>query len=121
MEYKDNGYGITQNSLDYWHENKHLIGDVKYLACSFNPLLVDTEITKDSIISPLEYTLKIVGTNGVIFLSGCNCGYGGEGPNGTRKILEELGINHDKAMELIYQKRFTINIGAHNDSPLCMV
>ncbi len=98
MDYKDEGHGITAKSLEFWDQHKLLIGEVTHIAGSFEPL-------------ELEYNLKIYGLYGTILLSGCTCGYGGEGPNGTRKILEELGIDHDKAMELVSQKNFTTEIG----------
>ncbi len=46
--------------------------------------------------------MLIAGKKGIILLSGCNSGYGGEGPNGTRKILVELGIEPEKARHLMH-------------------
>jgi len=120
MDYKDDGCGITVESLEFWDQHKPLIGEVTRIACSFRPLRVDVKLHNGYII-PLEYNLKIFGTRGTILLSGCSCGYGGEGPNGTRRILEELGVDHDRAMELIHQKRFATNIGGYDDNPLCLV
>ena len=100
MDYKDEGHGITAKSLEFWDQHKPLIGEVTHVGGSFKPLEPNT-----------EYTLIIYGLHGTILLSGCNCGYNGEGPNGTRKILEELGIDHGKAVELMCRKNFTTEIG----------
>lgn len=110
-ELKDEGYGITTKSLEYWNKNKDKLGTIQEVACSFDPIHVEAILGGEGgLITPLEYNLKIIGSNGVMYLSGCNCGYGGEGPNGTRRILEELGISHDKAVELIHQERFAVEI-----------
>ncbi len=112
MDYKDEGHGITVKSLEFWDQHKLLIGEVTHVAGSFEPLaFVPIPDPSDITLAPLEYNLKIYGLYGTILLSGCNCGYSGEGPNGTRKILEELGIDHDKAVELAHRKRFVTEIG----------
>jgi hypothetical protein len=90
----DDGGGITRRSIDFWHDNKHKIGNVGMLKVSF-----DSHIHNDK-----EYNLVAMGNEGTIFLSGCNCGYGGEGPHGTKQILIELGVPADKAEEYIYKK-----------------
>ena len=101
--YKDGGNGITRVSLDYWEKNKGKLGPISYVWASFDGM--PDESVRDY---PLEYNLVLAGERGVVFLSGCNCGYGGEGPNGTRKILEELGMPEQDARQLMYKKKFEL-------------
>jgi len=96
---KDNGHGITRNSLDFWRANKDKIGPV-----------LSVEVRDDLYVEqspegyPLEYPCAIYGTDGIIFLSGCTCGYGGEGPSGTAKVLEDIGVLPEDAGKLKLQK-----------------
>ena len=96
MIYKDNGYGITEKSLKLWKRRKGDIGKIGVV-----------EAKRES---PDEYTLIIIGSEGEIWLSGCNCGYGGTGPNGTRQILEELGVNPEDARCYMFLKEFDLNL-----------
>ena len=107
MNYYDDGGGITVRSLEFWHENKHRIGEVLSLEASLEPLrTADGELrtTMTDLTGFEEWNVEIKGENGSIFLSGCNCGYGGEGPNGTAKILAELGLPIEKARKAMVQK-----------------
>jgi hypothetical protein len=98
MIYQDEGYGITDISMKVWNQHKGDIGRI--LSVHGQPETPDEP----------NYTLIITGSKGEIKLSGCNCGYGGTGPNGTRKILEELGVDLDKARQLMYSKEFIYNL-----------
>ena len=99
MVYEDKGYGITEKSLKLWHQHKGDIGKIWLVrARSETPEMPD------------GYTLIIYGSKGEIKLSGCNCGYGGTGPNGTRKILEELGMNSEDAYAHMFMKEFDWNL-----------
>lgn len=100
---KDNGHGITEQSLKFWHDNKDKIGDVKTLEASFEPLALDYDD-----LGMLEYNVEIKGSKGSILLSGCNSGYSGEGPNGTAKILAELGVPLDIGINLVIQNTFGV-------------
>ena len=42
-------------------------------------------------------------------LTGCTCGYGGEGPRGTASVLQMLGLSQREAECLMQQKSFDIN------------
>jgi len=91
MIIKDEGHGITEKSLEFWQVSKHRLGNILAVVVTAKPLLVEQR--KDcGITYDVEYNFTAQGTAGVIYLSGCNCGYGGEGPNGTAKILAELGL-----------------------------
>jgi hypothetical protein len=111
--YYDNGGGVTRKSLEYWKQEKHRIGAVLKVEAAFEPLeKVPATYNGDGAFNSVihytkDYNVQITGTDGVIMLSGCNSGYGGEGPNGTRAILEELGISHEEAVSLMTQKHFT--------------
>lgn len=106
LELKDNGYGVTVKSLEFWDDNKLRIGKIKTLEASKALIFSCFEHTLNGFLVSKEYTVKIVGEKGVIYLSGCNSGYGGEGPNGTRKILEDLGVNSDIARIAMVKKHF---------------
>ena len=104
--YRDSGHGITEHSLKFWNENKGKIGEIVRVEVGFEPL----REMQDSEGIPLEWNFGAFGKKGAIFLSGCNCGYGGTGPNGTAKILAELGLPLEKARQAMWRK--TINFDA---------
>jgi len=106
---KDSGHGITEESLKFWHDNKNKIGTPIKLEASFDALVTENR-KKNGITYSIEYNCIIHGHNGSILLSGCNCGYGGTGPNGTAKILVELGVPIEAARAVIWHKRLTYDV-----------
>jgi len=104
--YRDEGHGITRTSLAFWDQNKHQVGRI---------MRVVVADVIERVTSPAgyasEYSMIIYGSTGMIILSGCNCGYGGEGPNGTAKILVELGMSVDEARRMMYEKRIDYRLG----------
>lgn len=79
MQWKDEGYGITERSLAFWRENKVRLGRI------VRAELRDFRTT--------QYPLVITDAHGnQILLSGCAGGYGGEGPGGTLKVLQDAGF-----------------------------
>ena len=114
MLLKDDGGGITVRSLQFWNENKDKVGLIIGLEASVDAIHTENR-TENGITYPVEYNCKIYGYLGDILLSGCNCGYGGEGPNGTAKILAELGLPIEKARKAMYQKTI------HYDALTCEV
>ena len=96
---KDNGHGITRHSLDFWLANKGKIGPVLSIE-----VRDDLHVAQSPEGYPLEYPCAIYGTEGIIRLSGCTCGYGGEGPTGTATILEDIGVPSEEAQKLKLQK-----------------
>jgi hypothetical protein len=104
--YKDDGGGITERSLAFWRYNIDNIGHAPFIIeASYEPVAWDY---LDNVM--IEYNLSIAGSKGCVLLSGCNCGYGGEGPNGTRQILEYYGVSPEQARELMLRKHFSIKI-----------
>lgn len=96
---KDNGHGITAQSLDFWRANKDKIGPV--LSVEVRDGL---HVELDPSGHPLEYPCAVYGADGIIYLSGCTCGYGGEGPNGTAEILAEIGVPLEEARKMMLEK-----------------
>lgn len=72
----DRGAGVTELSLQYFRRNVHRLGRV-----------FEVNIDRDR-----AFSMEIRGTRGVMLLSGCNCGYGGEGPHGSVEVLRLLGV-----------------------------
>ncbi len=96
MIYLDNGYGVSEKSLAFFREHKHLVGEIESIKM--------IPYTNTEII----YPFKVVGDVGEIWLSGCTAGYGGEGPRATIDILKELGYP-DEACDVVYKNcEFTL-------------
>ncbi|MBU1180407.1 hypothetical protein KJ885_05695 [Patescibacteria group bacterium] len=76
--YKDDGSGTTERSLKYWKNQRYRLGQV-----------VEIEMRNYNTSRP--HSLRIKDNNGnEIWLSGCVSGFGGTGPHGTLKILQEF-------------------------------
>ena len=103
---KDPGHGVTRKSLDFWAANKSKIGPVLSIEVDDN---LHSELSPEGY--PLEYPCAIYGADGMIRLSGCTCGYGGEGPNGTAKILMDIGVEREAARRLMLQKPLSYHTG----------
>jgi len=110
MILKDSGGGITRESLEFWNQNKSKIGLPIRLEASFEGLHTEDRKTDSGITYPVEYNCVIHGYLGDILLSGCNCGYGGEGPNGTARILAELGLPLEQARSIMWHKNFEYDV-----------
>ena len=89
MIYLDDGYGISEKSLVFSQEHRHLIGEIESIAM--------TDYTNLEII----YPVKIIGNVGEIWLSGCFAGYEGKSPHTTARILTELGYPDD-ALQVVF-------------------
>jgi hypothetical protein len=104
---KDNGHGVTRQSLEFWRANRAKIGPVLSLECG--------EACLRGMLSPsgvpLEYTCIIYGRDGEIWLSGCTCGYGGEGPRGTAHVLMDIGVPENRAFALRLQDHIDYHVG----------
>lgn len=94
--YKDDGGGITERSLAFWDANKGKIGKVNAIEVGKEPLV--KELGQEGY--EVEYNMIITGTEGAIWLSGCACGYPGEGSTGTEKIFKDLGVQDAAIKEL---------------------
>lgn len=109
MELKDDGGGVTRTSLDFWHKNKDKLGLIIGIEASAEALHKENR-TERGLTYPIEYNVIIHGYNGDMLLSGCNCGYGGEGPNGTAKILAELGVPIESARTAMLSKHLKFDV-----------
>ena len=78
--WQDGGHGITNKSLRYFDSLKGKLG----------------AIHKIHIDGDRQMSMEIEAINGVVLLSGVNCGYGGEGPHGTLTLLKKLGVDNDE-------------------------
>jgi hypothetical protein len=110
MFLKDEGGGITRESLEFWNRHKHDIGNILTVDVSAEGLQTEDRKSESGYTYPVEYNMMVTGTQGTILLSGCNCGYGGEGPNGTAKILAELGLTINQARAVMWQKRIHFDV-----------
>ena len=110
MYLRDNGGGITRESLEFWNKNKNSIGKVTHVEVSAEGLYLEDRTGENGITYPVEYNFIAFGECGAILLSGCNCGYGGEGPNGTAKILAELGLTLEEARKAMYRKNIHYDV-----------
>jgi hypothetical protein len=64
----------TRLSVNFFRKHKKLLGEILTITVDRNEM-------------------SILGVNGIMFLDGVNCGYIGEGPNGTKDILQNLGLS----------------------------
>ncbi len=92
-------FGTTKDALDAWDRYRENLGEVQeiYIAQNGIPGLPMGE----------DFLAKFValGSTGTgLALSGTNCGYGGEGPHGTARILRELGIS-EAVVSLVFHER----------------
>lgn len=87
--FTDDGGGITQRTLEYFDTLKGNLGRI-----------IEIHIDSDR-----NFCWEIFCDAGWVLLSGVNSGYGGEGPNGSLKILDLLGFK--KSDEEILKKIFT--------------
>jgi len=83
----DDGGGITARSLEYFHRHIHRLGRV-----------LEVNLNRDAL-----FGMEIRGTEGIMLLSGCSCGYNGEGPRGSIEVLRALGV--DDAESRVFSAR----------------
>lgn len=82
----DSGGGVTQESLEFFQRNYRRIGEIRAV----------------NIDQHRDFSMEIVGVDGIMLLSGCNCGYGGEGPHGSVAILETLKVLNEETRSLVF-------------------
>ena len=83
--WQDGGHGVTSKSLRYFDSLKGKLGRIR-----------DVHIDKRRTMS-----MEIKCDHGVVLLSGCNCGYGGEGPHGSIEILKRMGVDETLTTKVI--------------------
>jgi hypothetical protein len=92
MRISDPGAGITRDSLAFYRDHRHELGDVREVTVRFpgyedphDPYLL---VLRDSSDDEMR-------------LSGCTTGYVGEGPHGTMRVLIEEGCPVVHAMVVL--------------------
>jgi hypothetical protein len=80
-------WGGTRTSVEFFRKYREAFGEV-----------VKAEVTGD-----VECGLILTNVNGEqMILHQCNAGYGGEGPNGTKKILLEAGFDKEEVESKVH-------------------
>ena len=88
MQLKDYGNGITKDSLQFFREHRHRLGEIVEASVRFPGF--------DDPHDPYLMTLRDSCGNEIL-LSGCTAGYAGEGPRGAMEVLVEAGWPADQA------------------------
>ncbi len=98
-------FGTTSDALEAWARYKEELGTVQKV------YVTRYGIEGLPVAEDLLSSFVALGSTGAgLALSGCNSGYGGEGPHGSASILRELGIP-ESIVSLVFQAhklRFTL-------------
>lgn len=94
--FADGGGKATYQSIDFFHMIKPMLGKILKATAGFGSLVTvphtiffNGQFHNDTV----KYHLILNDDRGrEVWLSGCNCGYGGEGPSGTHELLQEVGL-----------------------------
>lgn len=92
MRIDDQGNGITRESLAFYRDHRHRIGDVREVTVRFPGY--------DDPHDPYLLALRD-GEGNELRLSGCTTGYVGEGPHGTMRVLVDEGVPVVQAMVVL--------------------
>lgn len=100
MRLQDAGSGITRDSVMFFREHRHELGEVTRVAVRF-PAFAD----------PYDpYTMAMRDEDGnEMLLSGCTAGYVGEGPRAAMQILAELGFDPVQAQQVFTHPELLLN------------
>lgn len=90
----DEGAGVTEDSLAYFRRNAAKLGRILAINIDFNR----------------EFSMEILGVNGIMLLSGCTCGYRGTGPHGSVEILTSLGAPEHFKEQVFALEHVRINL-----------
>lgn len=94
--FKDDGGGVTELSLKYFHEIKTQLGRIIRAEAGYEPLKQETkygELAGKRYTYVADYNLILYDEFGnEVWLSGTNIGYSGTGPHGTFDILREVEL-----------------------------
>lgn len=110
----DERKGITQYSKSFFHDHIDKLGDISHIFIYF----YEADAAKDGFyrlersdkergnFRDLESPNMIIrDTQGKeMWLYGCNCGYSGEGPHGSKDILAELGFPKEQQDHIFYHR-----------------
>lgn len=88
MQLRDYGNGITRDSLQFFREHRHQLGEI-----------VEASVRFPGFEDPHDPYLMVLRDDrgGEMLLSGCTAGYPGEGPRGAMEVLVEAGWPADQA------------------------
>lgn len=92
-------FGTTSEALEAWDHYKENLGEVRAV------LVTRSGIEGLPVAEDLLASFLALGSTGTaLALSGTNCGYGGEGPHGSARILRELGVS-DALVDFVFRHR----------------
>lgn len=87
----------TDDALEAWDQYKENLGEVRTV------LVTQSGIDGLPVAENLLAKFVALGSTGTaLALSGTNCGYQGEGPHGTARILRELGVT-EAVIPVVYR------------------
>ena len=92
MRISDQGKGVTRDSLAFYRDHRHQLGDVTEVSVRFPGY--------DDPHDPYLLILRDHDNN-ELRLSGCTTGYVGEGPHGTMRVLLDEGCPVVHAMVVL--------------------
>jgi hypothetical protein len=120
----DYSHGITFESLEYYQRRRHRFKTFVE-ACVFSEVAdavaagfyeVDDEQHEDDdprikdVLAPLLVLRDADGAE--LWLGGCTCGYGGEGPSGSHEVLSDAGFPRE-ALDAVFEHSL---VRLHRDS-----
>lgn len=104
--------GVTHVCEDFFFENRDFLGEIACVSIFFEQFdaIINGNFRKaaENEIMPRMCSLEaphmvVRDTEGKeIWLSGCNCGYGGAGPNGSIRILKKIGVPSELLENVYY-------------------
>jgi len=100
LELKDNGSGVTRDSLAFFRDHRHELTEVISAAIWF-PGYSDPYDPYNMVIHDDDFNQ--------MWLSGCTCGYVGEGPRGAMQVLVELGFDPEQARQVFTCPELMLN------------
>ena len=86
------GSGTTFKSVEFFRQFQYDLGTPQSAQCSKQE----------------GGYLKVKGDRAEMELTGCTCGYGGEGPRGTAEVLQMLGLSKSEALCLMQKTSFEV-------------
>ncbi|MBV4417053.1 helix-turn-helix domain-containing protein [Clostridium tyrobutyricum] len=115
---------VTSNSIKFFKENIKKLDKIKDIYVYFNGIdaAMDNYYEPDEtcrrgdlyLVRTPKFILKDI-RGRELWLGGCNCGYNGEGPNGSKFILQQLKIDKN-VIEKVFTNKVVklINIGTND-------
>lgn len=99
MYHFDNGSGVTADSLSYYRDNRHLLGDI-----------IEARVHFPGSGGPYPYCFELADDQGNhMWLSGVTAGYPGEGPRGAMEILVDAGFAVERAKAVLHDMHVALH------------